>query len=119
MVQTLAVSSGYQYLIEVDYLKLLALALIIYAVGYVALRRHTVFVDMPRVRNGRKYEKSALPDTRADLYLQRLKREMEEEKVFCNSDLSLGRLAKRISVSPQSRYGRAKILAFGDRSGYV
>ncbi len=100
LVQTLAVISGNAYIIDIDYFKLLALATIIYAVGYAALRRPDVFGDLLVHRNGRKYEKSALPDKFAEICLERLKHEMERQNLFRDCNLNLSKLAKAIAVSP-------------------
>ncbi len=48
----------------------------------------------------KKYEKSTLTKDRADRYVRRLVETMEKEKLYLDSDLTLQKLAQRLSIHP-------------------
>ncbi len=48
----------------------------------------------------KKYEKSTLTKVRADRYVRRLLETMEKEKLYLDSDLTLQKLARRLSIHP-------------------
>jgi len=48
----------------------------------------------------KKYEKSTLTPERADRYVRRLVETMEKEKLYLDSDLTLQKLAQRVSIHP-------------------
>lgn len=48
----------------------------------------------------KKYEKSTLTKDRADRYVRRLLETMEKEKLYLDSDLTLQKLAQRLSIPP-------------------
>lgn len=48
----------------------------------------------------KKYEKSTLTKDRADRYVRRLLETMEKEKLYLDSDLTLQKLAQRLSIHP-------------------
>ncbi len=76
----------------------LGASLLIYAMGYLKLRRpetQTVVKDEPA---GRKYEKSTLTTERSERYLDKLVNLMEKEKPFIDGDLTVQKLAERLSI---------------------
>jgi AraC-like DNA-binding protein len=91
---------GLPYSRGVDALVLIAMAGMIYAIGYTALRQPEIFSGLSALKHAPKYEKSALTTARADAYLSKLTHAMESEKLFTNSGLKLQDLAQRIDVSP-------------------
>jgi len=93
---------------------------LIYALGYLGLRRPEVLTgvkETPDVAaateahgansdaNGdppaKKYEKSTLTPERAERYLTRLLKHMETEKPYVDGELTLPKLAERLSIPPQ------------------
>jgi AraC-like DNA-binding protein len=87
---------------------------LIYSLGYLGLRRPEVLTgDREPVRvagtndlhadadgsvPAKKYEKSTLTPERAERYLQRLLRHMETEKPYVDGELTLPKLAERLSI---------------------
>jgi AraC-like DNA-binding protein len=86
---------------------------LIYALGYLGLRRPEVLTggresgatrdDAPAGADGenlpvKKYEKSTLTPERAERYLTRLLRHMETEKPYIDGELTLPKLAERLSI---------------------
>lgn len=94
----------------------LCASVLIYSLGYLALRRPQVLTGMdettttaPLAANAtaeiageslpaRKYEKSTLTPQRAERYLQRLLTHMETEKPYVDGELTLPKLAERLSI---------------------
>lgn len=76
----------------------LGASILIYAMGYLKMRR----ADAPPVAEeevvGKKYEKSTLTPDRAERYLKRLLQCMEAEKPYIDGELTLQKLAEKISV---------------------
>lgn len=76
----------------------LGASILVYAMGYLKMRR----VDAPPVVEeqtaGKKYEKSTLTPDRAERYLKRLLQCMEAEKPYIDGELTLQKLADKISV---------------------
>jgi AraC-like DNA-binding protein len=91
---------GFPYSRAVDALVLIAMAGQIYIIGYMTLRQPEIFSGNLALKNGPKYEKSALTPARAETYLTRLLRAMETEKLFTNSDLKLQDLAQKLDIPP-------------------
>ena len=100
----------------------LAASALIYVLGYLGLRRPEVLTGvkeetsdvlaaMTEARranadaNGdppaKKYEKSTLTPERAERYLTRLLNHMETEKPYVDGELTLPKLAERLSIPPQ------------------
>jgi AraC-like DNA-binding protein len=76
----------------------LGASLLIYALGYLKMRRpepETNGRDEPSVK---KYEKSTLTPERSERYLDRLLSFMEKEKPFTDGDLTIHKLAERLSI---------------------
>jgi AraC-like DNA-binding protein len=99
----------------------LAVGLCIYAVGYWGLMKSEVFAspDMalaleqvseaalaPSIQkqssNAPKYEKSGLSGEDARRYGERLLKLMEDERLYADGSLTLGKLANRLSISPHN-----------------
>lgn len=96
---------------------------LIYALGYLGLRRPEVLTGVKETShaeaasataqarganadaNGdppaKKYEKSTLTPERAERYLKRLLSHMETEKPYVDGELTLPKLAERLSIPPQ------------------
>lgn len=91
---------GLPYSRGVDAFVLIAMAAMIYAIGYKALRQPEIFSGPSALKSAPKYEKSALTPARADLYLSKLVRAMQAEKLYANNGLKLQDLADRIDMSP-------------------
>lgn len=75
----------------------LGASVLIYAMGYLKLRRpdvETVARDEP----GRKYEKSTLTSERSQRYLDKLVNFMETEQPFTDGDLTIQKLAEKLSI---------------------
>ena len=92
----------------------LAASALIYALGYLALRKPEILNGGGETASGahgaspagnadaglpaKKYEKSTLTPERAERYLQRLLRHMETEKPYVDGELTLPKLAGRLSI---------------------
>jgi AraC-like DNA-binding protein len=90
---------------------------LIYALGYLGLRRPEVLTGVKETSstvetraasaetNGdtpaKKYEKSTLTPERAERYLKRLLSHMETEKPYVDGELTLPKLAERLSIPAQ------------------
>jgi len=75
--------------------------IIVYVLAYLGLRTSEVLTgrgDLPAVK---KYEKSTLTPERAERYLQRLQHAMEPEKLYTDGDLTLQKLATKLSIPAQ------------------
>jgi len=92
--------AGLPYSRAVDALVLIAMAGMIYAIGYKALRQPEIFSGPSALKSAPKYEKSALTTARAEAYLSKLTHAMQADKLFTNSGLKLQDLADHISISP-------------------
>src|SRR5215510_13359522 len=79
----------------------LGVTAILYVLAYLGLRNSEVLTgrnDPPALK---KYEKSTLTPERAEQYLQRLRQAMEREKLYTDGDLTLAKLATRLSIPVQ------------------
>ena len=78
----------------------LALSLFIYEIGYLGLKDPAVF-NAPTEPDAAKpkYAKSALSESQAATFADRLQKLMDNEELFLDSDLSLAALASRLSIS--------------------
>jgi AraC-like DNA-binding protein len=80
--------------------------LIIYSMAYLSLRKsemfasanHTPSVPEPEAPAAKKYEKSTLTPDRAEVYLQKLIILMERDKPYLDGDLTLSKLAAKLSL---------------------
>jgi AraC-like DNA-binding protein len=88
-----------EYWIQIDYVSLLITSILIYVIGYAALRKPEAFRDFPE---NTKYVWSDLEQPKINLIKETLEREMAESKPYLNSELKLSELAGRINISPQN-----------------
>lgn len=95
-----ALRLGFPYSRGLDALVLLCLAGLIYALGFITMRRPEIFSGMREVKAAPKYEKSALTSARAESCLGKLQHMMATEKPYTNSALKLAELAARLELSP-------------------
>jgi len=79
----------------------LGVTIIVSVLAYLGLRNSEVLTGREEVPAVKKYEKSTLTPERAERYLQRLQRAMELEKVYTDGDLTLQKLATRLSIPVQ------------------
>jgi AraC-like DNA-binding protein len=78
----------------------LGASLLIYAMGYLKLRRPEPEIAERDERPARKYEKSTLTPERSQRYLDRLLNFMKTEKPFTDGDLTIQKLAEKLSIPP-------------------
>jgi len=83
-----------------DPLIVLAMTVLIYAMGYIGLMQPEIFSGDDSVTDQKKYLRSGLTEDAADSSLDKLLKFMETEKPFIDSNLKLLSLAKSISISP-------------------
>ncbi|HKP71491.1 MAG TPA: helix-turn-helix domain-containing protein [Pyrinomonadaceae bacterium] len=90
----------------------LGASVLVYTLGYLGLRRPEVLTgvkesttktdgetgDPAESLPAKKYEKSTLTPERAERYLQKLLRHMEAEKPYVDGELTLPKLAERLSI---------------------
>lgn len=76
----------------------LGASLLIYGMGYLKLRRPEPPADGKDEQPARKYEKSTLTPERSERYLDRLVTFMENEKPFTDGDLTIQKLAEKLSI---------------------
>ena len=83
-----------------DYVWLLV-SVLMYLIGYMGLRQPEIFSgDMSMTYAlKKKYEKSALTNESAELYLKKLQQYMHVEKPYLNSNITLPELARNVSMS--------------------
>lgn len=73
--------------------------LTIYVTSFLVMN-HSVLFKADPTENKKKYEKSALSDDYGDAILQKLQTYLAEQKPYLENDLTLPKLAQRLSVSP-------------------
>lgn len=98
--------------INIDHLIYMAASLLIYSIGYLSLRQPQIF--QPAIQKqekepeptakikaviGTSYRKSGLTDKEAENHLQNLLNVMNNDKPYLNSELTLGELAGKLSMS--------------------
>jgi AraC-like DNA-binding protein len=76
----------------------LGASLLIYAMGYLKLRRPDSATGGKDEQPARKYEKSTLTPERSERYLDKLVNFMEKEKPFTDGDLTIQKLAEKLSI---------------------
>jgi AraC-like DNA-binding protein len=82
----------------------LFVSVVMYAIGYKSLQQPEIFAGIdetavPEATAKKKYEKSTLTPDRAEAYYQKLLQVMATEKPHRQRDLSLPKLAQRLSMS--------------------
>jgi AraC-like DNA-binding protein len=95
--------------IEMDHFIYLAASILIYTIGYMSLRQPQIFDRMetkpvvsdvtPGRVEGGSYQKSGLTETDAQNYLKNILNIMETGKPYLDSELTLGELAGKLSMS--------------------
>lgn len=94
-----------------DPLSNLLFSVIIYVFGYRAIRQPDIFSDVGEetipsenapalVHPSARYEKSGLSEARARLFLDKLERLMQEEKIYLDPTLNLQQLSARLDAPP-------------------
>ena len=79
----------------------LAVTGIFYALAYFGLRKPEVLSGPEQVPREKKYERSTLTPERSQKYLRRLQDAMEIEKVYTDGNLTLQKLATKLSIPAQ------------------
>lgn len=90
---------GYQFIVQIDFAVLFFSNLLIYAAGYMALRRPEIISGFETLRSGPRYKKSALSRRAAARIREKLIHCMETERPYLEASLDLRGLAEKISVS--------------------
>jgi AraC-like DNA-binding protein len=102
---------AFDYSVQTNLIVPLFFSVFIYVAVYQRLRRpesmagpeaggETAAQTPADVTAAKKYEKSTLTKDRADRYLRRLVETMEKEKLYLDGDLTLQKLAERLSIHP-------------------
>lgn len=89
------------YMTQTVWLLPLAVTGILYALAYLGLRKSEVLIGMDQLPPEKKYERSTLTPERAERYLRKLQHAMETEKVYTDGDLTLQKLAAKLSIPVQ------------------
>jgi len=76
----------------------LGASLLIYALGYLKMRRPELETGEKEELSARKYEKSTLTAERSERYLDKLLNFMKQEKPFTDGDLTIQKLAEKLSI---------------------
>lgn len=91
---------GYAHIVFVDSALMFFSAVLIYTLGYLALRQPEVFSGALAFKSSPKYEKSSLSPERAEVYLRKLIDAMEKNKLFTDHALGLSELSQKLAISP-------------------
>lgn len=86
---------------ETDLIIPLGLTAFVYALAYLSLRKPEVLTATGETTPPKKYEKSSLPPERSERYVQKLLHFMETDKPYTDSELSLQKLAEKLSIPAQ------------------
>jgi AraC-like DNA-binding protein len=76
----------------------LGASVIVYVLGYMALRRPEILNAGDAPPAAKKYDKSTLSQEKSERYLRKLLHLMETEKPYTDGDLTIQKLAERLSV---------------------
>jgi len=79
----------------------LAVTVILYALAYFGLRKSEVLIAVDELPPDKKYERSTLTPERSQRYLRKLQHAMEPEKVYTDGNLTLQKLATKLSIPVQ------------------
>lgn len=74
---------------------------LVYAMAYMRLSKPETLMDVENESRVKKYVKSTLLPERSDRYLTKLLHVMESEQPFADSQLTLQKLASKLSIPPQ------------------
>ena len=78
----------------------LCFSTMVYVAAYMALKHPEALAGVGESPPVKKYEKSNLAPERAEIYLNRLVQVMETEKLYREGDLTVQKLAERLSMPP-------------------
>jgi AraC-like DNA-binding protein len=73
-------------------------SVMVYAMGYLEMRKRAPDDERSEQQPAKKYEKSTLTPERSERYLNKLLRLMEDEQPFTDGDLTVQKLAERLSI---------------------
>jgi AraC-like DNA-binding protein len=90
-----------QYMHQTVLILPLGATIIVYILAYLGLRNSEVLTGREEPPAVKKYEKSTLTPERAERYLQRLQHTMESEKLYTDGNLTLQKLAAKLSIPAQ------------------
>jgi AraC-like DNA-binding protein len=76
----------------------LGASVFIYALGYVSFRNPQVLARAEEPPQAKKYEWSTLTPETSERYLRRLLQSMKEEKLYLDAELTISKLAERLSI---------------------
>jgi AraC-like DNA-binding protein len=76
----------------------LGASLLVYAMGYLKMRRPQPWAIEDEQPSAKKYEKSTLTPERSERYLDKLLNFMEKEQPFTDGDLTIQKLAEKLSI---------------------
>lgn len=85
---------------EIFYIVMLILSGFIHAVGYHAIKQPEIFSGVKIKPAAPKYQKTALPEQKSKIYLEKLLQIMKEKKPFLNPELKLFDLAETLEMAP-------------------
>jgi AraC-like DNA-binding protein len=73
---------------------------LIYALGYVSFRNPQALARADEPTPSKKYEWSSLTPETSERYLRRLLQSMEQEKLYLDAELTVSKLAEKLSIPP-------------------
>jgi len=94
-------SDSYYRTPETDLIIPLGLTAFVYALAYLGLRKPEALTATGDLRPAKKHETSGLPPERSERYIQKLLHFMETEKPYTDGDLTLPKLAEKLSIPAQ------------------
>lgn len=94
-------STTYYSTPETDLIIPLGITAFIYALAYLGLRKPDSLTPPSDLPPAKKYEASSLTRERSERHVQKLLRFMETEKPFIDGELTLQKLAKKLSIPTQ------------------
>jgi AraC-like DNA-binding protein len=88
----------YKFVTEIESILMISSTLLIYVLGYFAIKKPQLLSGELSDKGTTKYEKSGLGDELAESYLKRLIESMEVNKIFTNNELNLSLLSKELNI---------------------
>jgi AraC-like DNA-binding protein len=76
-------------------------SVLIYAMGYLEMRKPASVANVAEQPPAKKYEKSTLTPARSERYLNKLLQFMDREKPFTDGELTVQKLAEKLAIPPQ------------------
>jgi AraC-like DNA-binding protein len=98
---TSLLSHAYYKTPETDLFIPLGLTAFVYALAYLSLRKPEVLTATGEMAPPKKYEKSGLPPEISERYVRKLLRFMDTDKPYTDSELTLSKLAEKLSIPAQ------------------